>query len=39
MFGWCNYFNCFCDEVTEELQKEYGEHCLIECEKCECKED
>ena len=33
--GYCNYFNCDCDEVTEELLEEYGEDCLIDCPDCE----
>lgn len=36
--SWCNYYNCFCEDVTEEMQEETGEYCY-DCEKCECKED
>lgn len=33
--GYCEYFKCNCNEVTEELQEEYGENCLIDCTDCE----
>lgn len=39
MSNYCGFFNCDCDEVTEELQEEYGEHCLIDCEECKWKEE
>ena len=32
--GYCNYFDCDCDEVTEKLQEEYGEYC-VDCQDCE----
>lgn len=36
MNGYCNYFKCFVDdyEELEQLEKEYGENCLIDCIDC-----
>ena len=37
--GYCEYFKCDCDEVTEEIQEEYGEYCLVDCQDCEWYEE
>lgn len=38
--GYCNYFNCFCDdEQIEKEQDETGEYCMCDCPDCEWYED
>lgn len=40
MNGYCNYFNCFCDDdLLEKEQDESGEVCLIDCQECEWYEE
>lgn len=40
MVGYCNYFNCFCDdEKIEKEQDEMGEYCMIDCQDCEWYEE
>lgn len=35
---WCNYFNCFCNDV-EEIIPEEGIECDLDCRNCEMKEN
>lgn len=35
---WCNYFNCFCNDV-EVIIPEEGIGCDLDCKYCEEKED
>lgn len=38
--GYCNYFNCFCDDDRiEKEQDETGEYCDVECKNCEWYEE
>ena len=41
MGGYCNFFNCFCDdyEQTEKEREETGEDCYIDCKDCEWYEE
>lgn len=35
---YCEYFNCDCEDVTQEMQEEYQINCN-ECESCEWEEE
>lgn len=35
MMGYCNFFNCFCEEdIIEKEQDEIGEYCNMNCDYC-----
>lgn len=33
MANWCNYYNCWCDDV-EEIIPEEGIECELDCKHC-----
>jgi hypothetical protein len=37
MIQWCNYYNCWCDEVREVTDRCY--ECDLECDGCEDMEE
>ncbi|HJJ11267.1 MAG TPA: hypothetical protein OIM49_05950 [Clostridiaceae bacterium] len=38
MSKWCNYFNCWCNDVEEVIPEE-GINCNLECRNCENMEE
>ena len=34
MAKWCNYYNCFCNDVQEVIPEE-GIECDLNCRKCD----
>lgn len=34
MAKWCNYYNCWCDDIEEVIPEE-GIECELDCRHCE----